>query len=254
LRAAARLLLGLFVLGQVVFLLVSNLPGGEDALRRAARGSAWLREELSAWVAGEDGATQRLEPGIRAARRWSEWTGQHQPWQLFAPDLAEVVPFLVVVLSWDDHQHEPVTLLSENEPADRHRFFRLGRFRLRRAETALDIAPSSPADDFDPTTAAWRDTLWARVRADQVGFATYLRWRVARYRLLREEVPPPDEVRLLVRLYRIPPPPGPRPWDWQDLGEHPVLRWRASPAGQLHLFNMEVFDPVAGRFKKQGEP
>jgi hypothetical protein len=240
-RATGRVLLGLFVLWQLAFLALANLPGVETALRAAAR-----RSDLAV----NEGARSSNLPGAAAAGRWADWTAQRQAWQLFAPDLAEVIPFLVVVLAWKDNR-DPLVLPSENEPPDRHRFFRLGRFRTRRAETALEVAPALTHDEpFEPRGPAWRDQLLSRVNGERVGFCSWLRWRVLGYLREHPDLPAPDEVQLHVRLFRIPWPPGPVPWDWEDLGRHPVLRCPRAALDRQEPWKLEVFDPVAGRFEK----
>jgi hypothetical protein len=58
----------------------------------------------------------------------------------------------------------------------------------------------------------------------------YLGWRLAAFERVQPDLPPPAEVILSMHLYRIPSPPGPEPWDWDDLGLHPVARWRPESA------------------------
>ena len=245
LRSTARVLLGLFVVWQLLFLLASNAL---DALRAVRWASA-----DSSQPAAADGP---LSAGLR---RWAEWTGQTQQWQLFAPNLADLIPFPAVELRWrrsgtrDEGERDSpgavAVLRSDNEPAERRRFWRLGRFRLRRYESTLEVAPAlRGGEPFDPTGPAWRDTIRERVQQEQRGMRAYLRWRVAEFARRHPDLPPPDEALLLVRLSRIPPPPGPQPWDWQDLGEYPVARWRPGAPG------LEVYDPVRGRFAMPEEP
>jgi hypothetical protein len=182
---------------------------------------------------------------------------------MFAPGLTRVVSFPVVTLSWNEPGRS-VTLLSDNEPADRRSFFRVGRFRLRRASEPLDLAPwfaeqpregndQGAAEDFDFAGADWREQIRVHVSSERISLWAWLSWRVREYQRQQPYSPWPDEVRLSVRLYRIPNPSGPRDWDWQDLGEHQVLRWR-DPERNVAPWEMEVFDPVAGRFKRPGTP
>src|SRR5262249_1199367 len=157
-----------------------------------------------------------------AVSRWADLTGQYQPWRLFAPDLAEVVPFLLVEARWAGEPPRRAWLDSPNRPANRHRFLRLGLFRTRRAATLLDLAPPpSMTRSFDPHSQRWADYLRGRLRDERVGLLLYLRWRVDTYRRQHPGVGCPDEVLLHLQLYRIPPPPGPSPWDWEDWGLRP---------------------------------
>jgi hypothetical protein len=215
LRRVARVGLGLFVLGQAVFLLAANagtLPGVSPGTTRAVNS-----------LTGP----------------WADLTGQCQSWGLFAPDVADYVPFATLDLRW--HDRPPWRLPALNEPADPRRFFRLGNFRIRRAESALDVSPT-PGRDFEPSGAAWRATLQRQVASKQADTIAYLGWRLAAFRRDRPDLPPPAEVVLSMHLYRIPSPPGPDPWDWEDLGVYPVARWRPGSA------ELDVYDPRTDDF------
>ncbi len=244
-RTAARGALGLFVVGQLLFLLTSNLLSVEDAVRAA------LQERPPAQRAAPDlfDGTGRAHAGLRAVerltRRWEEMSGQAQNWQLFAPDVADVIPFLAIELRWEGRP--PRTLLSSNEPASPRRFLRVGRFRLRRYESTLDLAPL-PGRPFDPRGEDWAAVIERDVRARARSLLAYLRWRLATIRREHPDLPPPAEVVLCVRLYRVPPPPGPAPWDWEYLGQHPVARWRPGAAVPPGHAPVEAYDPAGDRF------
>jgi hypothetical protein len=215
LRPVARVLVGLFVLGQAVFLLAANagaLPGVSP-------------ETVSA-------VNSLTGP-------WADLTGQSQSWRLFAPDVADCVPFVTLDLRW--HDRPPWRLPALNEPADPRHFFRLGNFRIRRAESALDVAPAQ-CQGFEPSGAAWRATLQGEVAWKQAYAIAYLGWRLAAFRREHPDLPPPAEVVLSMHFYRIPPPPGPEPWDWDDLGVLPVARWRPGSAA------LDVYDPRTDDF------
>ena len=247
-RTAARAALGLFVVGQLLFLLASNLLSVEDAVRAALRKSAPAQRVAPDLFDGSGRTHVGLHAVERVTRRWEEWTGQAQNWQLFAPDVADVVPFLAVELRWEDGL-PPWVLLSDNEPADIRRFVRVGRFRLRRYETTLELAPS-PGQPLGPRGADWAADIESHVRARARPLLAYLRWRLATFRREHPYLPTPTQVVLCVRLYRVPPPPGPTPWQWEDLGQHPVARWRPGavvPAGYLPV---EAYDPTSERFER----
>jgi hypothetical protein len=182
---------------------------------------------------------------------WADLTGQPQSWSLFAPNVTDYLPFVEVELRWGGGR-PAVLLLSENEPADRDRFFRLGRFRLRRYESSVDVSPL-PGRPFDPAGEDWRDQVAAAVANRWPHLLAYLRWRLEGFARDRPDLPRPGEVILCVHLFRIPGPPGPRPWDWEDLGRHPVARWR--PAAGEAPAALDAYDPCAGRFAgPRGEP
>jgi hypothetical protein len=235
LRACGRYLLGLFVVVQFAFIPLANLTNVESALRHAAR----RREAFPEWAGGTDGLDVRLKAVVESAAWWGRLTGQEQPWQLFAPDTVSYLSFPVVELRWANG--DTVFLRSENRPADRHAFLRVGRFRQRRAETAFEVAPYDEAAVFDPSGPDWAETIRQRAWADRTGLRAYLRWRVQRHLDASPGLAWPEEVVLWTELWRVPAPPGPTPWDWTDLGTHPVLRWRAS--GTTHLF-----DPVSDTY------
>jgi hypothetical protein len=264
-RTAARVALGLFVVWQFLFLLSSNLLSVEDAVRAALHKSPPVQRVAPDLFDGKGAAHATLRAVERVTERWAELTGQAQCWQLFAPDVADVIPFLAVELRWDDDRlpraaartagrappAPPVLLPSENEPADPGRFFRAGRFRLRRYETTLDLAPA-PGRPFDPRGEDWAAAVERDVRAGAEPMLAYLRWRLAAFRRARPDLPPPTQVVLHVRLYRVPPPPGPTPWRWEYLGQHRVARWLPGapvPAGYLPV---ETYDPPSDSFVRLG--
>jgi hypothetical protein len=250
-RTAARGVLGLFVVWQLLFLLSSNLLSVEDAVRAALQKSPPAQRVAPDLFDGKGRVHDGLRAVERVTLRWAELTGQAQCWQLFAPDVADVIPFLAVELRWDDGR-PPVLLLSVNEPADPDRFVRLGHFRLRRYESTLDLAPPPGGAPFDPRGEDWAAAVERHVRAEAEPMLAYLRWRVAAFERQRPELSPPTEAVLCVRLYRVPSPPGPAPWRWEYLGQHRVARWLPGarvPAGYLPV---ETYDPSSDGFTRLG--
>jgi len=259
-RAAARGALGLFVVGQLLFLLTSNLLSVEDAVRAALQKSPPAQRVAPDLFDGTGRAHAGLRAVERLTRRWEELTGQAQNWQLFAPDVADVVPFVAVELRWDDDRlpqsdasrvppapPPPVLLLSENEPTDPDRFLRVGHFRLRRYESTIDVAPL-PGKPFDPRGEEWAALVERATRDGPEAMHAYLRWRTAAFLRDHPGLPPPSQAVLLVRLYRIPPPPGPRPWDWEYLGQHRVARWLPGATAPPGFLPVETYDPAGDTF------
>jgi hypothetical protein len=242
-RAAARGLLGLFVLGQAAFLLAAN-AGTLLTLPPEAAGrlAPFLREPAEGLRAGEWGKVVRSANAH--TQRWADLTGQAQAWSLFAPDVTDYVPFVALELRWDAGE-PPRRLPSLNAPADPRHFFRVGNFRLRRYESTADVSPTA-GQPFDPSGADWRMTLAWAVWNRQGYILTYLAWRLEAFRRAHPELPPPSQVILSVHLYRIPAPPGPDPWDWDDLGLHPVARWRPGAP------SLEAYDPRTDDFGPAG--
>ena len=249
-RGLARAALGLFVVGQFLFLLASNLLSVEDAVRAALQKSPPAQRVAPDLFDGKGRAHSGLRAVGRVTQRWEALTGQAQNWQLFAPDVVGVIPFLAVELHWDDGR-PPQTLRSDNEPADPDRFFRVGGFRLRRYESTLDVAPA-PGKPFDPRGADWAAAIERDVRDRAGPMLADLRWRLAAFRREHPELPPPTQVVLCVRLHRVPPPPGPSPWRWDFLGQYPVSRWLPGAAAPPGYLPVEMYDPAGDGFVRLG--
>jgi hypothetical protein len=80
----------------------------------------------------------------------------------------------------------------------------------------------------------------------------YLGWKLAAFRRERPDLAPPTQVVLYVRLYRVPPPPGPTPWHWEFLGQHPVARWLPEVPVPAGLLPVEAYDPPSDSFVRLG--
>lgn len=236
-RQAAGALLGAFVLAQLVFLATAAATDVIDL-------SAESRERLPVWC---QEALRGLDKARRVTRRWAELTGQMQSWSLFAPDVADYIAFPEVQWSWNVGGPTPLLGLSENEPAQRDAYLRLGRYRLRRFETSLRLVPVSGVP-FEPQSDAWRTRLTEQVRDSVDLIRAYLAWRTRALERTRPDLPPPARAVLRVHLFHLPAPPGPHPWDWDDLGSHPVARWQPGRPTVL-----EVYDPLSSEFHDLGD-
>src|SRR5262245_39346334 len=100
------ILLGLFILGQLVFLLVANLfsvvelghGSGKEHIPPALRP---LAEQVAPGKPGEDHFWTTLATINRVADIWSDVTGQPQGWSLFSnPD--KFCDFPAIQLRWDE--------------------------------------------------------------------------------------------------------------------------------------------------------
>ena len=207
-----RVLLGIFVLWQAVFLCGSFLANCGKAL--ASLGER--QDDDAPFLARHGIVFRRPSPFVEelskqselVLRRYSELTGQRQRWKLYAPDAYDYFDFIAVQLRWDDeglpegsvpvHNLQPVVLGSKIEPANLERYVRLGGMRMRRYETILVPEETIPESMYS-------------VQARKTGE--------------HPETPPPSQVILLLRRYRIPAPPGPSPWDWEFEGQFPLARW-----------------------------
>ncbi len=118
----AQVLLGLFIVGQLLFLLAANFIDLTESAR------ATLREEPSpelpdtlegevrhgsrvaldwiapGWTRGEGHVSDAENVVNTLLIRWAQVTGQQQDWSLFAPGINTVTSFVAVQLRWDDDQ------------------------------------------------------------------------------------------------------------------------------------------------------
>jgi hypothetical protein len=279
-RAVPRVLLGLFIFWQLLFLPAANLCGLLTCARNRLAEWPPLARAAPDWAQGQGPLHRATEAVGGVTRRWAELTGQPQPWSLFAPEVGPDVAFVAVEFRWDDDPlpsstscrrlaplaagdllacltlHAaaaaderpaalpPVLLLSDNEPADLHAYFRLGRFRLRRCEGSIELMPASPADRADiPMADTWNQQIAEKVWSAGARQYAYLRRRLADFRRRRPDLPPPRQVILYTRTYRIPEPDS-VPWTWQGPEQLPLVRWR--PGSKT----LERYNPVLPRFEK----
>jgi len=276
--------LGLFVVGQLVFLLAANGVDLAEALRKLFRRSPSLSRITPRWVEGEGQAYRAQQAVQRVTGRWADLTGQAQTWAMFAPNVADHLDFPAVELRWDEELMPlpptsrrlvplaadnpfaavalslaaerpplpgppPVVLLSDNEPRDRHQFFKVGHFRLRRYEGNLDVLQTLDNQPFEAASDRWRSWIEKGVQDEHGAMKAYLGYRLAAFHREHPELPTPTQVILLARIYRIPQPPGPQPWDWEFLGAHRVARWQPWQDENPDYLPLEIYNPLVERFE-----
>lgn len=253
----AQVFLGLFILWQLFFLTTANGLKMLDSLRPQLKDQVFAERIAPGWANEKGHLHDAAEVLTGLTKRWSEVTGQPQNWSLFSPNVAEYMPFVAVEFRWEDSSgqslHPPLLLLSDNEPTDPRSFFRIGQARLRKYESYLDVVLKTNDKPPDEVADLWRERIEERVRKDWDAMHAYLRWRLRVFQSRYPELPPPRQVLLLVRQYRVPAPDAaPNPWMWEtllDLQPQPLARWQpdmAPPAGSRPI---EVYNPVACRFE-----
>lgn len=277
----AQVLLGLFIVWQLLFLGAANGAKLLDQFRSDLKGDPCVEAVALGWTAKKGHVYDAEEVITGLTARWAQLTGQPQNWGLFSPNVASYIPFIAVEFRWDDDPcpaaavaplatddplaaitltaaasgtaHPPVLLLSDNEPQDVRRFFRVGKFRLRKYESNLDVTLVPRGVEGKPDLDSWREKIESKVRREWDAIQGYLRWRQQALQRECPELPRPRQIVLLVRQYRIPPPyDQPEPWLWQDnqvRRRQPVARWRPvldPPAGYLPI---EMYNPIVGRFE-----
>jgi hypothetical protein len=284
-RTCARVLLGLFVVGQLFYLLLANFLGLEEPVRKALVKRPGAEALAPDYLTGKDAVHKALAEAQRWTTRWSQLTNQPQSWRLFAPNVVDTIPFVAVELRWDENRlplvparrqlaplagshpfdtavlaaaaqlpppapaAEPQLLLSENEPADVYHYVKLGRFRLRRYEAVFDCLGAATERPFRADSDIWADGIRDVIREEHGSIHAYLRWRLGQFLREHPDLPMPTQVILYVRIYRIPPPPGPEPWRWQSLGQHRVARWLPGGRHDSRYLPIEVYNPRVDRFE-----
>jgi hypothetical protein len=251
--------LGLFITFQALFLPLANLLEFQPRLRILLANKPWAKQWVSDWLDKKGGVFNALEKADSAGERWQELTGQSQRWSLFAPEVADDIWFMGVII----HQNEidpsknedenpsegyNFTYLSDNEPADPNHFFRIGNFRIRRYEMALEVH----LYDYSSKTAeqqaeAWRDDIREKVRKYWDNMEAYLRYRLQCFKRFHPDLPEPRELILTVRHYVIPPPEK-SPFRWGEPEEVPIARWRPAEPPSEETLPIERYDPVTKRF------
>jgi hypothetical protein len=314
----ARILLGLFILWQLVFLICSNLLSLLPSVRELWRDKSSVEAVAPDWLhdKGRVANTERTLLGMTT--RWAEVTGQPQNWSLFAPNVTSIVPFVAVEFCWEEdpssvrslsrrltllasrhgldeaavaaclwhgdrsHTQEvehrlselliarsspsppanpwrtkassAIVVLSDNEPPDLRHFIRFGRFRLRRYESNIDVSLASPDKDPGAVVDGWRETIEDRVRSHWRLMEGYLQWRLRHWSQTHPELPPPKQVILWVRIFRVPSPEGTASrWSWEGPEWHPLARWQLDAEWMPGHLPVEMFNPVVGRFESLRE-
>jgi hypothetical protein len=248
--AARQVLLGIFIVGQLFFLLTSNLigflkdkrtelgPGPRQAAEALAPG--WPEEKGHLWHA--------LEHLTKTDKMWAETTGQFQIWSLFAPTIGRECVFPAVELRWDDDA-EPELLLSEQEPVNLESYFRVGKFRMRRYENMLVITLRPEADETpEKTRERWSEAIHSHVADYADIIQGYLRWRVGQAAARRPGRPPPRQMILQFRRYYINDYDKAPPY-WQGPFIVPVARWQPAMARDATHQPLEWYDPAVQHFK-----
>ena len=193
------------------------------------------------------GSAELEPPAVRAAT------------QLVAP-LAADSPLAAAVLVSAIHEPGMTVVpldvdlfLSDNEPADRRHFTRLGRFRLRRFESYLipyltrrdGEAPETP----ETARVRWADAIRTHVSKNADALFLYLQWRLNAYRERHPERPDPRQVILVERIFAIAPPDDDTGERWRGPTTLPIARWRPHADVPKDCRPIERYNPVTERFE-----
>jgi hypothetical protein len=177
--------------------------------------------------------------------RWSELTAQWQSWAFFAPQVPRASAFVEVQLHWQD-RHE--TLRSPFEPADPQRYFdpvlssiRLFNYDWKQAMPLVIWREGGLGDD----PRLWQPFMTGALSVHGEAWASFLRWRLQRYRLERPDSEMPRQLVLVGRTYATPPPGSQA---GHSVLERPIAAWRPFVASATGRPPLEIYDPETGRF------
>jgi len=183
---------------------------------------------------------------------WAQLTGQYQMWWLFAPDFPPQATFPVVELRWNDPAASlpTIRLPSSLEPDDTAAYFHppTAADRLLHYEVNLGLGYAY----WNEAEAAAEPDNWRKLHFDMVqsqwkSMRAYMRWRMNHFLARRPDLPPPDEVRLLIRIYPSPPP-GVSSAERSLPYDQPYSRWRCVQDGPPGFLPVEAYDPFSGHY------
>jgi hypothetical protein len=235
-QSPRQVALGLFILFQIAFLIVSNLVGYiRWAGPRLKDEPKILANRLVPKFVDKEGHLWSWSERIEAApRRWMQLTGQDQDWSLFSPSASKATGFPVVLLLWDDPPatgpsipnsmleynakdgfrlvalwgdpppNNVVWLPSENAPLDPNNYVKVGKFRVRRYEgefyqNELPYANEPREDAQTRMTESMREL----VSNSHDAALRYMQWRLRAWQRKNPGEPMPKQVILFERFYRI---------------------------------------------------
>jgi hypothetical protein len=256
----AQILLGVFVVWQLLFMVGSNLLA---FFPHGAAEEGELSDSRCGASGSGDGVPGQLAIEITAAvtDRWAHLTGQIQAWWLFAPSFPEQATFPVVELRWDDTDQwgrpseasapsQPVRLHSVLEPADPRSYFRPpgSMDRLFHYEIRLGLLMTV----WDQRSAekyrfSWHTAVHDRVRRQWRSIRAYLRWQVQQFQQLHPELPSPRQAVLLIAIYKTPTPEQ-RTLACAGPIERPLARWFPATDASEPYLPIEMCDPYSTCF------
>src|SRR5262245_9998748 len=261
-QAKTSVLLGLFIVGQLVFLVVQNLGSWlqDQTTQMPAEARAIVEQAAPDWLLKKGYAWNTHEGATHLTSRWSQMTLQLQSWSLFAPTIGTECVFPALLLTERDFDDLPIppggsladapglgrVVTSDNEPADMKRYFRWGNYRLWRFENNL-VVYLTPRENETPqeTAERWRDRIKEHVSEYAALLLGYMRIRMRQI----EPVPgePPRQVILLMRRFSLKGPHAGAEF-FDGPFTMPVARWRLlTNAGDEAA--LDYYNPVTQRFE-----
>ena len=255
-------LLGFFIVGQLIFLVVQNLGSWlqDQTTQMPAEARAIVQQAAPDWLLKKGYAWNTHEDATHLTLRWSQATLQLQSWSLFAPTIGTECVFPALLFTERDFDDLPIppggnladapalgrVVMSNNEPADMKRFFRWGNYRLRRFENNL-VVYLTPRENETPqeTAERWRDRIKEHVSEYAALLLGYMRIRMRQIEPAPGE--PPRQVILLMRRFSLKGPDAGADF-YDGPFTMPVARWRLlTNAGDEAA--LDYYNPVTQRFE-----
>jgi hypothetical protein len=159
-----QVLLGLFIVGQLFFLVAANGIGlldhvrpylrqePSDAERETFEGGVvhWSRlvadRIAPGWTQGEGHVNDALVVTSNVLSRWSQLTGQTQTWSLFAPGINHVTTFPAAELRWDEPLPAGLTVLAAANPVQAATLMAGLRSGKAKPPPTMLLSDNEPAD------------------------------------------------------------------------------------------------------------
>ncbi|HZZ82131.1 MAG TPA: hypothetical protein VFE62_26770 [Gemmataceae bacterium] len=280
-----QVLLGLFILFQLAFLILSNMVGmvqwvaTDSGLKDKPK---MFVDQLAPKFTSKEGHLwtwcDRVETGTR---RWTQLTGQDQDWSLFSPGTSKATGVPILLMSWD---HPTISgpsikgskldydaklgfnlvtawgkqipddfawLPSENAPEDDKNYVKFGKARIRRVEGQFYMN-ALPYDDDKRTDVEARLTrrMQELLRDNHDGVLRYMQWRVRSWLRAHPGETEPRQVMLMEQFYRIHDPGEPLGWDGPMLLPQVLWMPKAEPLAGKYLlepfnYSTQRFEPMA---------
>jgi hypothetical protein len=263
----AQYLLGLFVLWQLFFLCASNFIGLVQGIQESESYiPKSLKKEIERqfpWFLNENSHFNDALKAIDGITdRWAYLSCQPQGWTLFAPNVGHEATFVAVEMRWDNIDplaapgvrpampYVPEMLLSENEPRDPTHFFRLGKFRLRKYESYLDVSLTCESDtDSEQIADDWSGQIQRCLTKRWANIHAYFLCRFRAFQEKHPRRPMPQQFILHVRRFEIPRPEA-YSTAWYSPSSLPIARWKPgdradeSPRLQMQRYVPRAYDVI----------
>jgi hypothetical protein len=239
------ILLGLFVLCQLIFLPLANVMQLVPREMPVQKGEFDIRVQRDGTATNVRPIQDAINALGTAIDRYGEASGQVQAWSLFAPEFATQSVFPSVECVGLDRR---VTIEPKHLPRDPAHYVRWPG-PLSRLDSYDYLLAVVYAGYTEPSVAErgneWRDAVRQRVRDQQRSLESYFRFNLKLFRELHPDRPTPREMILNVIVMPSPPPgQTERPASMTV----PLARWVPDQPPAPGYLPIQAYDPVAKQF------